>query len=117
AIDYTAYVQRVDDGRPVEDADVRIVVEIDGGEQILRVQRIGNGYEGIARVPSSSDVQAYPVRVSVRGPAGTTDLRVTSPEAPSPPGSLLVGTAAALVLVGGLALRARGRRSESGSAD
>lgn len=108
AIDYTAYVQRSDDGRPVEDADVRIVVEQEDGDQALRVQRIGNGYEGIARVPSSHDVQAYPVRVAVRGPDGTTDLRVTPPEGSGPPPALLGGTAVALLLLaGGLVVRRR----------
>lgn len=109
AIDYTAYVQRVDDGRPVEDADVRIVVEVDGGVQPLPVQRIGNGYEGIARVPSSSDVQAYPVQVAVRGPDGATDLRVTPPEDGGPPPALLGATAVTLLLLGGLVVRARRR--------
>lgn len=112
AIDYTAYVQRIDDGRPVEDADVRIVVELEGGDESLRVQRIGNGYEGIARVPSSSDVQRYPVRVAVRGPEGATDLRVTPPEGDGgPSAALLGGTALALVLAAGLV--ARRRRSDS----
>ncbi|MBF6620237.1 MAG: hypothetical protein ITG02_08410 [Patulibacter sp.] len=109
AIDYTAYVQRAGDGRPVEDADVQIVVERDGGDQALRVQRIGNGYEGIARVPSSRDVQAYPVRVAVRGPDGTSDLRVTPPAAGGPPPALLGGTALAVLLTGGLVVRARRR--------
>ncbi|MFA4928523.1 MAG: hypothetical protein WC558_08400 [Patulibacter sp.] len=109
AIDYTAYVQRTDDGRPVEDADVRIVVELEDGDRALRVQRIGNGYEGIARVPSSHDVQAYPVRVAVRGPEGTSDLRVTPPAGSGPPAALLGGTAVALLLMGGLVVRARRR--------
>lgn len=109
AIDYTAYVQRVDDGRPVEDADVRIAVEVDGGERPLPVQRIGNGYEVIARVPSSSDVQAYPVRVAVRGPQGEAHLRVTPPEGSGPPAALLAGTALALLLMVGLVVRARRR--------
>lgn len=109
AIDYTAYVQRVDDGRPVEDADVRIVVEQDGGEQALPVQRIGNGYEGIAHVRSSSDVQAYPVRVAVRGPQGEANLRVTPPERGGPPAALLGATAVALLLMVGLVVRARRR--------
>lgn len=110
AIDYTAYVQRIGDGRPVEDADVRIVVELDDGEQALPVQRIGNGYEGIARVPSSSDVQAYPVRVAVRGPEGAADLRVTPPEGSGPPPALLGATVVALLLAGGLVVRSRRRR-------
>lgn len=111
AIDYTAYVQRREDGRPVEDVDVRIVVEIDGRDRPLPVQRIGNGYEGIARVPSASDVQVYPVRVAVRGPAGTADLRVTPPDEAGPPAGLLGGTAVALLLMGGLMIRARRRRA------
>ncbi len=111
AIDYTTYVQRIDDGRPVEDADVRIVVELDDGDRPLQVQRIGNGYEGIARVPSSGDVQAYPVRVAVRGPEGSTDLRVTPPPASGPPTALLGGTAVAVLLMGGLVVRARRRRA------
>lgn len=110
AIDYTAYVQRIDDGRPVEDADVRIVVEQDDGETALQVQRIGNGYEGIARVPSSSDVQAYPVRVAVQGPEGAADLRVTPPEASGPPPALLGATLVALLLMVGLVVRRRRRR-------
>jgi len=114
AIDYTAYVQRADDGRPVEDADVRIVVELEDGDRALRVQRIGNGYEGIARVPSSHDVQAYPVRVVVRGPQGGTDLRITPPAGSGPPTILLGGTAVALLLMGGLVVRAR-RRGPGGS--
>lgn len=113
AIDYTAYVQRVDDGRPVEDADVRIWVEADGDERPLPVQRIGNGYEGIARVPSSSDVQAYPVRVAVRGPAGAADLRVTPPDgAGGPPAALVAATVVALLLMVGLVVRARLRRKQ-----
>lgn len=116
AIDYTAYVQRVDDGRPVEDADVRIVVERDGGETALPVQRIGNGYEGIAHVPSSSDVQAYPVRVAVRGPDGAADLRVTPPEAGGPPAALIGATVVALLLMAGLVVRAR-RRGPAGDPD
>lgn len=113
AIDYTAYVQRVDDGRPVEDADVRIVVEVDGGDRPLPVQRIGNGYEGIAHVPSSSDVQAYPVRVAVRGPQGQANLRVTPPEGSGPPAALLGATVVALVLMAGLVVRARRRADEA----
>lgn len=111
AIDYTAYVQRIDDGRPVEDADVRIVVELEDGDEALRVQRIGNGYEGIARVPSSRDVQAYPVRVAVRGPDGGTDLRITPPDGSGPPTILLGGTAVAVLLMGGLVVRARRRNA------
>lgn len=107
AIDYTAYVQRIDDGRPVEDADVRIVVEVDGGDRPLPVQRIGNGYEGIARVPSSSDVQAYPVRVAVRGPQGEASLRVTPPEGSGPPPVLIGATVVALLLMVGLVVRRR----------
>ncbi len=113
AIDYTAYVQRIEDGRPVEDADVRIVVETTGGDQPLRVQRIGNGYEGIARVASSRDVQAYPVRVAVRGPEGGTDLRITPPEGSGPPTVLLGGTVLALLMMGALVVRARRRRPEA----
>lgn len=109
AIDYTAYVQRADDGRPVEDADVRIVVEVDGDDRPLPVQRIGNGYEGIARLPSSSDVQAYPVRVAVRGPEGAADVRVTPPEGRGPPAALIGATAVALLLIGGGVIRARRR--------
>lgn len=110
AIDYTAYVQRVDDGRPVEDADVRIVVEVDGDDRPLPVQRIGNGYEGIAHVPSSSDVQAYPVQVAVRGPQGEANLRVTPPEAGGPPAALIGATVVALLLMAGLVVRSRRRR-------
>lgn len=117
AIDYTAYVQRLDDGRPVEDAEVRIVVEVDGGDRPLPVQRIGNGYEGIAHVPRSSDVQAYPVRVAVRGPQGEANLRVTPPEGSGPPAALLGATAVALLLMVGLVVRARRRGPAADPAD
>jgi hypothetical protein len=114
-IDYTAYVQRTDDGRPVEDANVRIVVERGDGETALPVQRIGNGYEGVARVPSSSDVQAYPVRVAVRGPGGDAVLRVTPPDGRSgPPAALLGATVVALLTIG---LVGRARRRGAGADD
>jgi hypothetical protein len=112
AIDLTAYVQDATDGRPIEDAEVRIVAEIDGARRALPVQRIGNGYEAIARVPSSSDLQAYPVRVDVAGTAGRTTLTVRPPAGSGPPLALLAGTG--VVLLGAAALVVRVRRGRAG---
>lgn len=113
AIDLTAYVQDAADGRPVEDAEVRIVAEIDGARRALPVQRIGNGYEAIARVPSSSDLQAYPVRVDVAGTAGRTTLTVRPPAGSGPPVGLLAGTGVVLLGAAALVVRVRRRRASA----
>ncbi|EHN11794.1 hypothetical protein PAI11_13100 [Patulibacter medicamentivorans] len=112
ALDVTTYVQDRVSGRPIEDARVSVVVEVDGAARRHGGERIGNGYEAVVAVPDATDPARYAVRVAVRGREGAAALRIAAaPRARAPTAAIAVS---ALLAILALAWVWRRRRARAG---
>lgn len=109
AIDVTVYVKDASTGTPVDDAQVRTVVRVEGALIRPAIRRIAGGYEGIVPGTGDARVGEQRIEVDVSGPLGSGRLAIDPvDESGGPPVPLLVATA--VVLLGSLVLVVRVRR-------